>query len=39
LLYSFRACGTPVAGDILIDPRVKFKAVETDTLFADGDFR
>ena len=39
MLYSFRSCGTPVAGDILVDPSVKFKAIEADALFAYGDFR
>ena len=38
VLYSFRSCGTPVAGNILIDPSVKFKAVEADALLADRDF-
>ena len=31
-------CGTPVAGDILIEPGVEFKAIEADALRADGDF-
>jgi hypothetical protein len=31
-------CGTPVAGDILIEPGVEFKPIEADALPADGDF-
>ena len=38
-MYSFLFCGTPVAGDILVDPSVKFKAIEPDALLANGDFR
>jgi hypothetical protein len=31
-------CGTPVAGDIFIEPVVQFKAVEADALRTDGNF-
>ena len=31
--------GTPVAGDIVVDLRVKLKAIEGDPLATDGDFR
>jgi hypothetical protein len=31
-------CGTPVAGDIFIEPVVQFKAVEADALRNDGNF-
>ena len=36
-LVSFPS-GTPVAGLIVVDPSVEFKAVEADTLLANGDF-
>jgi hypothetical protein len=31
-------CGTPVAGDIFIEPCVQFKSVEADALRTDGNF-
>ncbi len=34
-MFSF-PCGTPVAGLIVLEPRVEFKPVEADTLLADG---
>jgi hypothetical protein len=33
-VYSFPS-GTPVAGDIVVDPCVEFKAIEADALAAD----
>jgi len=35
-LVSSRLTGTPVAGLILVHPGVQVKAVEGDTLLADG---
>ena len=37
VLYSF-PCGTPVAIDIVVDPSVKFMAIEADSLLANGNF-
>ena len=35
---SFRSCGTPVAGFIVVHPSVEFKAIEADALDADRNF-